>query len=230
MSQTFSLLDPECERGMGAPDVSGVLMAGGRSRRMGRDKACLLWQGEFLWQRQLRVLRETGVGHLWIAGPREGPWAESPAVSVVEDAIPGGGPLAGLVGAFNAMTGDWLVVLAVDMPGMESAYLARLLACARSSGGGCVPFWRDACEPLAAVYPRALGELARTRLAQNRLSLQDWVREAAAAGFVAPHAIEPPSRRLFQNLNTPEDMRDAESGLEEPPDPAGSRETPQAGG
>lgn len=98
----------------------GVVLAGGRSLRMGRDKALLDWHGRPLLERQLGALRASGVDLLRVGGAR-------PAYQGVADAQPGLGPLGGLAGIAEASADDAdLLVIPVDMPLLGAALLRRL--------------------------------------------------------------------------------------------------------
>ncbi|MBA2078311.1 NTP transferase domain-containing protein [Rhodanobacter sp. PCA2] len=98
----------------------GLVLAGGRSTRMGRDKAMLDWRGQPLIERQLDVLRASGVDGLRVSGDR-------PGYQCVADAQPGLGPLGGLAGIAETQAGDAdLLVIPVDMPLLGAALLRRL--------------------------------------------------------------------------------------------------------
>jgi molybdopterin-guanine dinucleotide biosynthesis protein A len=98
----------------------GVVLAGGRSSRMGRDKALLDWHGRPLLERQLDALRAAGVDESRASGER-------PAYRGVADAQPGLGPLGGLAGIAEAVAGEAdLLVIPVDMPLLGAALLRRL--------------------------------------------------------------------------------------------------------
>lgn len=99
----------------------GVVLAGGRSSRMGCDKAMLDWQGRPLLEQQCERLRAAGVERVLVSGER-------PAHAGIADPLPGRGPLGGLVGIAAALGDEEvdLVVLPVDMPRLSPALLARL--------------------------------------------------------------------------------------------------------
>ncbi len=180
---------------------AAVLLAGGQSRRMGRDKALLpLADGRLLWQRQLGILQELEPAELLISGPgREG---FSPDVPLLADRTPGLGPLSGIAAALGAMHSPRLIVLAVDMPEMTAAYLRGLLdRC--SDERGIVPQHPDTgfYEPLAAIYPRSVLPLAVTRLAEQNRALQGFVRSAGS--LVEAWRIAAGDRALFTNWNEP---------------------------
>ena len=87
-------------------EVSGAVLAGGESRRMGRDKAWLRIAGEPLWRRQVNVLRAAGAEPVWVVR-RRGQRGLSGEISHVWDAWENAGPLAGLEAALTAATGRW---------------------------------------------------------------------------------------------------------------------------
>lgn len=98
----------------------GVVLAGGLSSRMGRDKALLAWQGRPLIERQLAVLRAAGVDDVRVSGDRA-------AYGGIADAIPQAGPLGGLAGVARAQAEDVdLLVVPVDMPLLQAGLLQRL--------------------------------------------------------------------------------------------------------
>ena len=93
-------------------DVSFILLAGGHSSRMGRDKAQLCWQGKTFLQHQAEKAQALGVGEILVSGYRGGgcPWR------VVPDVYPERGPLGGLHACFQAAAHPLCLVLSVDVP------------------------------------------------------------------------------------------------------------------
>ena len=178
------------------------LLAGGKSRRMGRDKAELNWHGQPLWQHQLRLAAEINANEILISGNSEGPYRYG--ALVVPDETPDAGPVAGVATLLGAMKSEWLVAVAVDMPFLNATAVSLLLD-ARSDGRGAVPRINGRAEPLAAVYPRRLVTTARAHVASADRSLQAFVRAAQAAGFV--ELIDWPGAQAaaLRSLNTPQE-------------------------
>ena len=189
------------------PSFSAVLLAGGASKRMGRDKAQLPIgdSGQLLWQRQWAVLEELAPDEIFWSGPRP----QGPAhARIIEDVVKGAGPLAGISACLEVLRSDLLVVLAVDLPQMNAPFLRSLLA--RSAKGcGAVAQHGDFFEPLAAFYPKELHALAREHLAQRRYALQDFIREAAQRSAMATISLSEADAPLFRNVNTPSDLEDS---------------------
>ena len=179
------------------------LLAGGRSSRMGGDKASLAWRGQPLWQHQLRLATVIGAREVLVSGRLDGPYCQ--AAKVVPDEISDCGPLAGLTALLTRMQSEWLVVVAVDMPLLDDTTLYRLLD-ARSGQIGSVPLLNDHIEPLAAVYPAAARTLAQERLRSTDRSLQGFVRAAAAATLVRLVPWPAARRDCFQSVNTPAEL------------------------
>ena len=133
-------------------DWSGFVLAGGRSRRMGTDKAFLEFRGRSLLARSLDLLRALTT-EVRIVGPGEKFAAYGP---VIEDVYPGRGPLAGIHAALTASTTELNLILAVDLPLVTEALLRFLIeqaaACAATV---TVPRIAGGYQPLCAVYRRA---------------------------------------------------------------------------
>jgi molybdenum cofactor guanylyltransferase len=187
-----------------APEV-GVVLAGGASRRLGKDKALLAADGESLAARAVRKLR--GFADVAVA---DGGRGLVPGVPSLPDG-PGRGPAAGVLGAAAAYPERALVVLACDLPEVPEIILTALVIVGRGAEvDWAVPRWGGRLEPLCAIYqPAALAALAR-RVAEGRFALHEladepglriaYLEEADIAGFGGDPA------RVFLNLNTPEDV------------------------
>ncbi|MEA3186322.1 MAG: molybdenum cofactor guanylyltransferase [Chthoniobacter sp.] len=179
---------------------SAVLLAGGKSTRMGGDKAELLLNGSPFWRIQLDLLREAGAGEIFIAGSeRELP--RDSGVTIIGDAQPPGGPLSGVIAGLRRSTNPLLLVLAVDMPAMTASFLKSLVARAQPDCG-LVPK-TDAYEPLAAVYPTAALAAAEDCLQRGIFSMQEVVARVVASGLMREYVVPSQERPLFFNTNTP---------------------------
>jgi molybdopterin-guanine dinucleotide biosynthesis protein A len=183
-------------------EFGALLLAGGASRRMGRDKALLpLPDGRLLWQRQLGVLQELTPTELYISGPAKDGYPA--AVRRLEDARPGLGPLSGIAAGLRVLQAPLLVVLAVDLPMMTAAFLQRLLeACGPQHGRVPRHAQTGYYEPLAAIYPRECGRLAEERLRGNDQSMQTFI--GAAGTLIQALDLKQEDEPLFVNWNEPD--------------------------
>jgi molybdenum cofactor guanylyltransferase len=171
---------------------SGYVLAGGRSSRMGRDKARLPFRGGDLAgavaaEVALASGKVTLVGH--------------PDLPGIADRYPGEGPLGGILTALHHSSTDWNLILACDMPEISAGFLTGLVAHAMQSQADVVlPF--DAGgrpQPLCAVYRRS----ALPTLEQHFAAGVRQVTRALDGLTVERLAVAELS--LFQNVNTPED-------------------------
>lgn len=189
---------------------TGVVLVGGRSTRMGRDKALLtLPNGLTLLDQAIATLRAAGANDILVS-IRPGQTYGRPGTREIADTAENCGPLAGLIAAFNTASTGFVAVLAVDLPTMTPAYLRKLVArCTPTSGA--VPHQDQFFEPLVAVYPRLAADSARAALAAGRFSLQAWINELVNTGQAQPIEIEPAETALFTNWNRPGDYSFADS-------------------
>ena len=158
---------------------SAVLLAAGRSTRMGEDKALLTVGDLPLWRRQWAVLARAGVGEILLSARPDQKWVPD-KIRVVCDAKSDAGPMAGITAALAWTKHSHLLVLAVDLPTMEAAWFAELMKlCA--PGVGAVGRQTGFFEPLAAIYPRELLGAAEAALSIGDYSLQHFITSAGAA-------------------------------------------------
>ena len=190
---------------------AAVLLAGGKSSRMGRDKSALLVNGEPLWHRQFAVLRATEPAELFISGKSDGPYADC-GVEILADEIPDCGPLGGIATALRRCTSERLLVLAVDMPAMTANFLLTLLEESERTAKGVVPSVaadgrrRANFEPLAAVYPRAALSIAKECLRAGEFKLEAFIRRLEAGRLVSVRTVAEEDIFLFANWNVPTDV------------------------
>src|SRR2546426_3800454 len=104
--------------------MSGLVLAGGASRRMGRDKAQILFGSEPLVVRAVRTLARVCTDVVVASG--DGHRLDHLGVTQVADAMPGAGPLAGIAAGLESARHDLVAVIAVDMPAASPAVLTLL--------------------------------------------------------------------------------------------------------
>jgi molybdopterin-guanine dinucleotide biosynthesis protein A len=184
--------------------LTAVLLAGGESRRMGRDKATLEFEGQPLWKRQLRILRDLAPEKIFVSARTQPSWLPDDVVLLVDDP-PSRGPLSGLTKALEQMQTTHLVALAVDMPFMIAEQLS-VLRNLTSEGCGVVPVTGEQAEPLAAIYSRESALRFATALAGRDFSMQKLVRELAVAGKVRLFPVSPKDEYFYRSVNAPEDL------------------------
>ena len=185
-------------------NISAVLLAGGESRRMGKDKATLLFRGKPLWQIQLDVLRKLEPAELFISARTDPVW-RSPEVKFVQDDPPSRGALSGLAMALARMRTKHLLALAVDMPFVTDKYL-RFLCDQIGPDRGVVPMIGDRAEPLAAIYPAEAHRDVIAALSGANFSLQTLTRQLIKMAKLKVVFVAEEEEALFRNLNEPFDL------------------------
>jgi molybdopterin-guanine dinucleotide biosynthesis protein A len=196
-------------------NLSAVILAGGESRRMGKDKAWLEVDGQPLLARALSTLRDSGIDEILISG-RAGIDYSAMQCPVLLDLEPGCGPLAGIERALEAARAPLLLVLAVDLPNMTAA-LVRKLAGHCDPLTGAVPKLRGQLEPLAAIYPKRCRFIALDCLLKCRRAARDFadacLREHAVRTFAVPRT----DIGCFENWNSPADVMTSDARVRRTP-------------
>jgi molybdopterin-guanine dinucleotide biosynthesis protein A len=167
-------------------NFSAVILAGGKSSRMGRDKAFLEIGGQTLLARQIQVVREAGAVEVFISGRAEADYS-SFGCPVLKDKFPDAGPLAGIERALDAISSPMLLALAVE-------------------NSGVVPRLNGNLEPLAAFYPKTALPLAVSLLNENANAVKHFAERCAQAALVNFVDAGNDEARLFLNYNSPADL------------------------
>lgn len=184
--------------------ITAVLLAGGESRRMGRDKATLQWRGRPLWECQIEKLRALRPGKILLSARSDVPWRPAD-VELLLDAPPSRGPLSGLGAALASIETDHLLALAIDMPFMTTEHL-RLLCSLATKGMGVIPMIDGNAEPLAAIYPKEARAKFLEALQSNNFSLQPIVGTLIALNMLREMPVSGPARDFYKNINEPRDV------------------------
>jgi len=185
-------------------NFSAVILAGGKSSRMGRDKAWLIIEGQPLLARQIQTVRETGASEVFISGRDGVDYAEF-GCPVLHDGFLDSGPLAGIERALAVCANPLLLALAVDMPCITSDVL-RMLRVHCSQECGVVPRCGGIIEPVAAFYPKAALPMVTDLLRQNLNSVKEFSRNCARLGLARFIDLPKHEAALFANWNSPEDF------------------------
>jgi molybdopterin-guanine dinucleotide biosynthesis protein A len=184
--------------------ISDVLIAGGGSRRMGRDKATLLVHAKPLWQIQLELLRKLEPTELFVSARTDPVWRPAD-VQFVADDLSSRGPLSGLAASLTQMRAQHLLALAIDMPFMTEEYLTFLCSQIKP-GRGVIAKIDDRFEPLSAIYPREAVPNIQSALSGEDFSLQTLAGRLSAEGKLRVISVSSPERNLFTNVNEPPDL------------------------
>lgn len=193
-------------------DITGIILVGGKSRRMGRDKAFLDFGGTPLFERVLSLFVDT-FQQVALVGDRAERFADY-GLPVFPDIYPGSS-LGGLYTGLHHASTDYIAVASCDMPFPSSAVL-RYLCSLRHEYDVVVPATSHGYEPLFAVYAKSCLPTIKTFLDGGNYCAFGYypelnvrkVTDAEIASLAAPSTC-------FINLNTPQE---AETHLKNQPD------------
>lgn len=190
---------PTCAR---LGDVTGALLLGGASKRMGHDKAHLPRAGSVWSTRAAQLLDRLFTQVLLVGGEPE---PEAPGTRVAD----GTGPpcaLRGMVAALEAAASERVVILATDLPLLEPDLLLALTAW--PAADAVVPVDARGDQPLCAIYRRDVClDVARERLRSEQLSLGSFLDAVDARRVpVADLGLGEESTTWLTNVNTPEEL------------------------
>ena len=182
--------------------IDGVVLAGGRSRRMGRDKALLLLDGVPLYVRSARLLLEAGCSGVAVIGRDELP-AQPEVDEQWSDLHGGEGPVDGLITALTSSRGEIVTVLAVDLPDVPSESLIRTRRLLAERSDVDVALLRDESGRIAIAGSwRSAAALpnARTFFANGGRSVLELIDGLSLATEVVDESA-------LLNLNRPDDWK-----------------------
>jgi molybdenum cofactor guanylyltransferase len=161
---------------------AGIVLAGGRSSRMGTPKAALEWHGSTLLRRTTGIVSRVADGPVIVVRAPGQALPELPRdVEVVEDPREGLGPVQGLAAGLAAAAGraELAFVCSTDLPFLHPAFLRRVLRAAQEGADVALPVARGYPQPLAAAYRTALAPVAARLVADGRLRPAFLFDEAA---------------------------------------------------
>lgn len=194
--------------GRPGPVVSAIVLAGGRSSRFGRDKLSEQIGGRSLLERAIDAVR-LAAEEVIVVGPTGGSQPAPDGVTVVADVRPFEGPLVALVAGLEAATGEFVLVVAGDMPDLVPAVLRRLVSALAASGSDIA---RLAGPDGPAVLPIALRREAATRAGRPLVDAGERRLRSLSAtlrGTVVSRAewlIDDPAGATLRDIDEPADL------------------------
>lgn len=190
-------------------DITGVILVGGKSRRMGRDKAFLEMAGKPLFRRVLELFQESFSRVVLVGGVPER--FASYHLPLLPDIYPGS-PLGGIYTALSQVETDLVFVSSCDLPFPNEAVLRYI--CSLSDGfDAVVPETPKGYEPLFALYGKNCLDQIRSQLESGDFCAYAWY-PLAKVRVVSPAELASldPDGSAFCNINTPEQFAEIAVG------------------
>lgn len=182
---------------------TGVVLAGGQSSRMGRDKALIEVQGRSMLDRALDML-DRHSAELLVIGETEKYGHVGPFV--IADEWPGKGPVGGIATAMRYASNDKLLVIACDMPALNERFFHLLKAQLGVATDVVVPRHDGLIEPLAAAYHRSAQPVFRRCVELDVLKMADALSQVRTSFIELVPGYDGWPEDLFRNINAPGDL------------------------
>lgn len=192
--------------------TTGIILAGGNSSRMGKNKALLPLPGNqavtFL-EHLVSQLDACCVETLIVARDQaQATGYAFPSVQVTFDKTPDIGPLMALYSGLSVIDTEHALVVAVDLPFVQLTLLSFLLSLPLTADTLLVPLVHNRPQVLLAIYPRSVLPLVKEQLQQGRRDLRCLLEVAPVQFIEEAQLLEvDPELRSFININTPEELR-----------------------
>ncbi len=201
----------------GSYEITGLILAGGASRRMGRPKPGLELGGETLLGRVLSQVRPL-CREIILVTRRPSDFLEF-GERTVRDLLPGQGPLGGLATGLFYARHRLCLTLACDLPFLNPAILRLVIETAQAGPRGArvtAPRTSDGWQPLVAVYSRECLKPAMELLAEGGHKVGELMHKGVHWHAVPENILRTAEEdlRSFVNVNTPEDLARAEAEIE----------------
>lgn len=184
--------------------ITGVILAGGKSSRMGKDKALLPYKGKPLIQTVLERMR-TVFSKVVVSVQPDDAFGDLKADRVA-DHYPGSGPLGGITSVMEKGE-EHIFCVACDMPFLNSGLMEYI--CNLDGFDAVIPVWQDRLQVLHALYSRTMLPLFQSALQGGQLRISDAFSKANIR-YISDREIRniDPDGASFSNLNTPADYEE----------------------
>lgn len=184
--------------------MTGIVLAGGKSRRFGSEKGLVLFDGRPLVEYAIQTLKQI-CGTILISANTAA--YEKFDCRIVYDEVKDIGPMGGIYSALRQSVTSNNMILSVDSPFISSSLL-RYIYSKRENSMICVPcFGENKYEPLIGFYSKEVLPFMEKFINMGNYKLPDLFREVPFNGIIIPLESEFYHERLFYNVNTPEDLK-----------------------
>lgn len=181
--------------------ISAIILAGGKSTRMGTDKALIQFNGESLLGNALKLCKPF-FHPVFISS--NNPEHEFPGCRRINDVFPGCGPIGGIFSCLLQTQTDWNFVLSVDSTFVEPAFVSFLVS-ETGDWDAIIPVHRNGIEPLIGIYHRQCLPVVEKHIKSGNYKMQDLFDELRVHFVDAQNWVER-YPQIFTNFNSPEDL------------------------
>lgn len=186
---------------------TGIILAGGKSRRFGRDKAAAMLDGKSFMKRQTELLAPIVDEIIIVSNDRNK--FDLPNTLEISDTYRNIGPMGGIQAGLRQAFYETCIILACDMPLMKREFVKNLLEVSNRevSDNLIIPVHKKGIEPLCGIYKKScLGQLEQSIKSGER-KLTDWIEKRKKEGKVTYISVKAEEENYFYNVNTEQDYR-----------------------
>lgn len=176
--------------------LGAIVFAGGKSSRMGQNKALIVYKGKRLVDRAVEVVAPM-VDSMIVSSNEPLPDLDIPQV---KDDVMDKGPIGGLYTCLKQAAHDWNLVIPCDAPYIDSGFYKKLIAAAKNCQAVVPVHSGGMVEPLMALYHKSILPIVEKQIAQNDYKLINLLRE------IEVNYIEFSELEQFKNMNYPSDL------------------------
>ena len=185
-------------------NITGVILAGGKSRRMGFDKGLIKWNGMTLTEHMCRKMDRV-CNEVIIIANNEG--YEKMGYPVYNDCVSGKGPAGGIYTGLSYMSNDYGFFISCDTPSLPNELIKYILHKSVSDYDAFVPVFEGKLQPLCAIYSKeSLSSFGRC-IREGRLRMSKIIKELNTKYIDIDPGADFYSRDLFLNVNTQQDFK-----------------------
>jgi molybdopterin-guanine dinucleotide biosynthesis protein A len=188
--------------------ASAVILAGGKSSRMGFDKQCIRYNGRLLIEQQINQLRELFEDIVIVTNRQK--LYEGFNCTLAEDILKDFGPLSGIHAGLLAAKSKYSYFLACDMPNINTDYILYMLNIINSKDfckQGIITCYGDWLEPFNSFYSKELIPIIEQAYRENKFKIGSVLKKASIHYISEEEARSySPDWNMFANINTKEDL------------------------
>lgn len=186
-------------------DITGIILAGGKSSRMGTDKGFLLWKGRPFIQHSILALKPV-VSKLIIVSDHT--YYDRLSYKRVRDIYPDAGPLSGLYSGLKASETKFNLVLSCDVPLINSSVIEKLVANYHNDVAAVVCAADDKIMPLVALYHKNCYQVCKELLENGERRMMRLLSELPSVDYIL---LDEDETKNVRNINSPADLKDIEN-------------------
>lgn len=187
--------------------MTGAILAGGLSRRMGFNKAFIKLGGETVIERSVRLFKDL-FDETMVVTSEAVPY-ELLSTRVVTDIYPGAGSLGGIYTALFHSPGEYVFVAACDMPGLDPKAISAVLNAQKTSKGrfdAFIPFINERYHPMHAIYSKRCMKPMEAMIKEGDLRISGLIEKIRVKTLVEDDLEGTPIAASVENINTREEL------------------------